>query len=309
MLYNGAGVAPVMSVVNDKRNHKRFKLNVLEVNGTIMFTKNVKVIDISMNGVSLESTNRLNLGNSYRLRLTDRKKDLSLTGNVVWSSLIESRRGSSGNVIPIYKVGMNFIDMSPEKEIEFLNFILENQKTCVYKATVAMPESGLETPREFLDEAGHRNDFRGSIGYHKAPGIIEHPGGERIKEAYQAATTGEVSLTRLIVPRKVLATTGKALTLNAHAVAASKAGEVPVTITLTAIPAAGVRVGIHPANITKDVDRHTNFCFSSKIVCAKSGMWPVKWSAKISSSNGSCTESDILTGITTVVCRNAWTGR
>lgn len=295
-----------MRVVNDRRSHERFKLNVLEINCTVMFTKKVKVIDISINGVSLESTYRLNLGNSYALHLTDKKKTIALRGNVVWSSLVESKRGHSGNVIPVYKVGMNLSDMSHEKGIDFLNFILENRMICMNKAPAATLDNGSEIPKKNLDKAEHTHNFRGSIGYHKAPGLTEHPSGQRIKEVCQAATTDQVSLTRLVVPRKVLATTGKAVTLKAHAVAESKAGEVPVTVTLTAVPAAGVKVGIHPAHITKEVNRQlTNFCFSLRILCAKSGTWPVKWAAKINSSKESKNANDVQTVTTRVVCRKA----
>ncbi len=50
--------------MSDKRSHKRLQLNDFKVNGTFMFTIKVKVIDISINGVSLESNRPLNLGNS-----------------------------------------------------------------------------------------------------------------------------------------------------------------------------------------------------------------------------------------------------
>jgi hypothetical protein len=117
--------------MKDQRKYKRFKLNVLEVNGTVMFTKEVKVVDISIDGISLESTKMLTMGNTYVLKLKDRKKAVSLKGSVVWSSLSEAREGPGGDVIPIYKVGMKFTDVSAEKGIEILNFIEANKKDTV----------------------------------------------------------------------------------------------------------------------------------------------------------------------------------
>ncbi len=157
--------------MNNKRRHKRFKLNASEVNSTVMFSWNVKVIDISLNGVSLESTKRLNLGNSYALRLTDKEKSISLKGSVVWSSLIEAREDPSGDVIPVYNVGMKFSGMSPEKGIEIHNFIHKNQKSCEYSAAleyqkevekvpVGIPESGPDIQEEVLDEPEHMYNWR-----------------------------------------------------------------------------------------------------------------------------------------------------
>ncbi len=118
--------------MDDKRRNKRFKLNVLEVSATAMFTKEVKVIDISIDGVSFESTKLLNLGSSCALRLTDTRNSISLKGIVVWASLTKTREGQGGEVIPVYNVGMKFTGISPEKRVEILNFIMGNKKSYVY---------------------------------------------------------------------------------------------------------------------------------------------------------------------------------
>ncbi len=290
--------------MNEKRKQKRFELNVLKVHGALMFTKNVKVVDVSMNGISLESTKCLNIGHCYGLHLADEKKTFSLKGNVVWSSLIESRKGPFGNVTPVYKIGMNFIDMSPEKGIEFLNFILENQRDRIHKAPAFVSESGSDMPRELSDKVDHTHKWHKSMGYHKAHEIAENASDQQIKEACQDGTC-DVSLTRLIIPQKILATAGKALTLYVRAVATSKFYNGPVTVTLKAVPVGGIKVAITPADITDELNKPTNFCFSSTIICAKSGTWPIRWTAKIGSSKVGNTSKHVLTGITHVVCRNA----
>lgn len=76
-----------------------------------------------------------------------------------------------------------------------------------------------------------------------------------------------------------------------------------MTATLKVVPVAGVRVGINPASVRKELDGRTNFCFSPRIVCTESGTWQVKWTAKIGSSKDRNTANDILTGTTRVVCR------
>jgi Tfp pilus assembly protein PilZ len=114
--------------MNNKRRHKRIEINVMEVSGTVMFTREVKVIDISIDGIALETTKLLNIDHSYALKLKDRSKAITLKGTVVWSSLSGTRNGSEGDVIPIYKVGLKFHGMPAEKTAEVQNFIETNKK-------------------------------------------------------------------------------------------------------------------------------------------------------------------------------------
>jgi Tfp pilus assembly protein PilZ len=114
--------------MNNMRRYKRIEINVMEVNGTVMFTREVEVIDISIEGMALESTKLLNLDQSYALRLKDRSKSISLNGTVVWSTLSGTKNGAGGDVIPIYKVGLKFNVMPAEKTAEVLLFIETNKK-------------------------------------------------------------------------------------------------------------------------------------------------------------------------------------
>jgi hypothetical protein len=82
----------------------------------------VKVIDISISGISLKVNKRLNIGSDYTLKLEGRKT-ISMRGTVVWCSLIETRKVSQEAMIPIYSVGMQFKDMSTERVTELQNLI------------------------------------------------------------------------------------------------------------------------------------------------------------------------------------------
>jgi len=106
----------------DKRKYNRFKLNDLKVHGKMVLATEVKVIDISISGISLKANKRFNIGSLYTLKLEGRKT-VSLRGTVVWCSLIETRKGSQGEMIPIYSVGMQFKNMSIERVTELLYFI------------------------------------------------------------------------------------------------------------------------------------------------------------------------------------------
>jgi hypothetical protein len=113
-------------IMHDKRRYKRFRLNVREINGKMTLVTEVRIIDISMSGVALKVNKRLNIGSDYKLKL-EGKKAISIRCTVVWCSLIETRKVSQEEMIPIYAVGMQFRDMTPEEVAELQNLI-ENHK-------------------------------------------------------------------------------------------------------------------------------------------------------------------------------------
>ena len=114
--------------IRDRRRHKRFKLEGAEVNGEMLFRKEVKVLDMSMSGISLQTDRQLKIGREYLLNLQDEDKIISVKAMVVRSTLSESRAEDSGDVIPLYLVGMQFINLSDEKINEIIQFI-DNYKT------------------------------------------------------------------------------------------------------------------------------------------------------------------------------------
>lgn len=117
--------------MKENRRHERFELNCLEVDGTVIFTNAVTVIDISIDGISLETNKLLNIGTAYTLKLKGRNKAVYLRGTVVWSSLSRSSHGSGENILPVYRVGLHFKDMPSEKKTELQNFIETNKKEIV----------------------------------------------------------------------------------------------------------------------------------------------------------------------------------
>lgn len=112
--------------MSDKRKYKRFKLNDREVNGKMVLATEVKLIDISISGMSFKANRRLNIGNDYTLKL-EGSKSITLRGTVIWCSLIETRKGLKGEMIPIYSAGMQFKDMSTEIIID-LQYLIDSHK-------------------------------------------------------------------------------------------------------------------------------------------------------------------------------------
>ncbi len=106
-----------------ERRYKRFNLDFIKVNGRMKFSSSVDIIDISLGGISIKTDRRLNIGNEYTLNINEKGKLLSAKGVVVWSSLLESKKSSNGDFIPIYATGMEFKDVPEEKISELVNFI------------------------------------------------------------------------------------------------------------------------------------------------------------------------------------------
>jgi c-di-GMP-binding flagellar brake protein YcgR len=109
--------------MEEKRRYRRFRVDIMEISGRMVFAHNVKILDISAGGISLKADRRLNLGTEYALRIEDKGKILTVKGNIVWSILSETREIPGGDIVPIYSAGMKFTDVSEEKSKEIMDFI------------------------------------------------------------------------------------------------------------------------------------------------------------------------------------------
>ena len=63
-------------MMQDKRRHKRYNLDLVEVNGKMSLTDKVEVLDISLGGVALKADRRLNIGKEYMIKLQEKGKTL-----------------------------------------------------------------------------------------------------------------------------------------------------------------------------------------------------------------------------------------
>lgn len=112
----------------DRRQYKRYKIEVMEINGKMVLAKSVKILNLSVGGVCFQTEKSLNVGSEYTLKLEGKGKVLTIKGFVVWAILSGSLADSEGNIVPIYKAGMKFIDISEEKINEMANFIEDHKK-------------------------------------------------------------------------------------------------------------------------------------------------------------------------------------
>jgi len=100
--------------MNEKRLHKRFPVEGMDINVMMLSAREVKVLDISVGGVSLKADRRFDIGSKYSVNLKYKDKVLSLKGVVVWSALCELRKATTGGSIPIYRAGIKLTDFSTD---------------------------------------------------------------------------------------------------------------------------------------------------------------------------------------------------
>jgi Tfp pilus assembly protein PilZ len=110
-------------MMEDKRRHKRFIVEGMDINGKLMFTTDVSVINISISGLSIKADRRLDIGREYTLKLEDHERIVTVKGTVVWSSLIGNHEGPHGEMMPVYSAGLKFTDVLNDRITEIINFI------------------------------------------------------------------------------------------------------------------------------------------------------------------------------------------
>jgi Tfp pilus assembly protein PilZ len=128
--------------MDSTRRYKRFKVNVMEISGKMVLARYVKINDISIGGVSLQTERMMRIGSEYALRIEGRGSVLSVSGIVVWSLLGESISDSEGNVIPLYTAGMKFTDGSSEKEKEIVDFLEAHKRGADKQVDINKPDGG-----------------------------------------------------------------------------------------------------------------------------------------------------------------------
>lgn len=109
----------------ERRTDKRYAVE--GVRGNVHYLSDLNVINISIDGAAIETTNRLEVNGEYRFRIDYKGTPLSVNGFVTWSKLTRSEKRRSGELIPIYKAGVKFVGIMEKKADTLMNFIEENK--------------------------------------------------------------------------------------------------------------------------------------------------------------------------------------
>ena len=114
--------------MQEKRRHKRYNLDLIDINGKMSLTDKVEILDISLGGVALKADRRLNIGKEYTIRLQEKGKTLDVKGIVVRSELSGIEARDHGETASIYTAGLVFKDGFADKIADFLRPIEQNKK-------------------------------------------------------------------------------------------------------------------------------------------------------------------------------------
>ena len=112
--------------MKERRKYKRYTLNVMDMQGNVPFARNVKLLNISLSGVLVETDRKPKLGNKYLLKLESEGKELLLNGIVIRSRLKKKQKDSLGNHIHTYTAGMHFVNLSKKEVIDTARFIKDH---------------------------------------------------------------------------------------------------------------------------------------------------------------------------------------
>jgi Tfp pilus assembly protein PilZ len=114
--------------MQDKRRYKRFRVDLVEINGQMSLADKVQILDISLGGVSLKADRRLNIGKEYLIKLQEKGKNLQVKGTVVRSELSGIEQKADGQGVSIFTVGMMFKEGFADKLADFLKPIEQTTK-------------------------------------------------------------------------------------------------------------------------------------------------------------------------------------
>lgn len=106
------------------RRHRRY--DVEGVVGSLLFSVEVTILDISAGGMQVETASRLMVGRRYSFRLQREGRTLQVKGKVAWSVLTGTARLAEGEVAPVYKAGIAFERTLTEEGRELVDFIQES---------------------------------------------------------------------------------------------------------------------------------------------------------------------------------------
>ena len=104
----------------DHRRHPRYELQ--GIGGMLRYDMNARVLNLSLDGMALETSAWLHVGKSYRLKIGSGEEALELDGTVVWCHLV-GRSTGKGNGGPVYQAGVHFGETLSEQALRLLAFV------------------------------------------------------------------------------------------------------------------------------------------------------------------------------------------
>lgn len=109
--------------MKNKRRHRRFTVDLMDIRGSLAFSCEILIHDISITGVSVKTDRKLDAGGEYTLRIRDDKRDFLIKSTVIWSR--DNREGDDGESgsPKRYSAGLRFSGLPQETIGDLIGFI------------------------------------------------------------------------------------------------------------------------------------------------------------------------------------------
>jgi hypothetical protein len=115
-------------VAENNENRRNPRYIVEDIHGNVLYTSDIEVLNISVDGAAIETPRRLEVNREYSFRINYKDISLSLKGNVVWALLTSRAKKGAQASGPVYRAGIKFTDVLSEKAEALLKYIEENRE-------------------------------------------------------------------------------------------------------------------------------------------------------------------------------------
>lgn len=112
-----------MSRRGQRRDRRFRRFTVDGVDGSLMFSVGVQLLDISAGGMQVETRSHLAVGKRYRIKLQRGDDAMTISGRVAWCRLIGTRSGDAGDVSPLYLAGISFEEVLNQDGRDLVEFL------------------------------------------------------------------------------------------------------------------------------------------------------------------------------------------
>jgi hypothetical protein len=108
--------------IRDKRRCKRLNVEDLNMNGEMAPANYMKITDMSIDGLSIETDKKLDVGEEHVLYMQYEGHTLTVKGSVAWSTLMRNRGNDKADTAPVYKAGMR-LSIPPDEMRKFIKAV------------------------------------------------------------------------------------------------------------------------------------------------------------------------------------------
>jgi hypothetical protein len=109
-----------MSHPSERRRHTRHEVH--DLTGHLRGDDRAQVLDLSVNGLAIETDAWLKVGETYTIRVHAGADQMDVAGLVSWCRLVAMAPRDSGERRPRYRAGIEFGDALSEKARQILDF-------------------------------------------------------------------------------------------------------------------------------------------------------------------------------------------